>query len=56
MNGFHIRSLPFACMGSGTYTIPWDGCNNKNRQVPGGSYICRVKIGNEVVCKGIITK
>jgi hypothetical protein len=56
MNGFHIRSLPFACMGSGTYTIPWNGCNKKNRQVPGGSYICRVKIGNEVVCKGIITK
>jgi len=55
MNGHHIRSLSFTCAGSGTYTIPWDGCNKKNRQVTGGSYICRVRIGNKVLCKGIIT-
>lgn len=55
MNGLHIRSLSFACTGSGTYTIPWDGLNKKNRQAPVGSYVCRVTIGNEVLCKGIIT-
>ncbi len=56
INGSMVRSLAFTCMGAGTYTIPWDGCNEKNRQIPCGTYICRVKIGDEVQCKGIVTK
>jgi hypothetical protein len=53
-DGSLVRSLSFACNGQGTYTILWDGNNKQGRTVPAGTYICRVKLGEDVSCKGFI--
>jgi hypothetical protein len=53
-DGALVRSLSFACRGPGTYTVSWDGNNKQGRTVPAGTYICRVKIGEDVSCKGFI--
>ena len=56
LSGEMIRSLPFTCLGVGTYTIAWEGTDGKGRQIPAATYLCRIKIGPELVCKSFITR
>lgn len=53
-DGSLTRSLSFTSRGPGTYTVRWDGCSERNQTVPAGTYICRVKIGEDISCKGFI--
>lgn len=54
LNGLLVRKIPFEVYGAGTYTINWNGYNERNQMVSAGSYSCRVQIGNESSCKGFI--
>jgi hypothetical protein len=56
LSGEIIRSLSFACLGIGTYTIAWEGTDGKGRQVPAATYLCRITIGPEIVCRSFITR
>jgi hypothetical protein len=53
-DGSVIRSLVVPFHGPGTYTIRWNGRNERDRRVSPGTYLCRVKIGESVSCKGFI--
>jgi flagellar hook assembly protein FlgD len=33
---------------TGWYEIQWNGTNQADKEVPGGIYLSRVKVGNEV--------
>lgn len=55
-NGKCIRSLPVDLDKSGTYTIAWDGCNDRHVPVASGKYGCRIQINGETVCSGFIIK
>ena len=42
---------------SGSYTVNWDGTDDRNRPMPGGVYLCRLVSGNSTaVCKLIMVK
>ena len=56
LDGALIRSLPFTCGGAGTYTIPWEGTDAGGHPVPAATYLCRISIGPELVCKTFITR
>lgn len=56
LDGALIRSLPFTCGGAGTYTIPWEGTDAGGHSVPAATYLCRISIGPELVCKTFITR
>lgn len=55
-NGSVINSITFAISGPGTYTVSWDGRNGQNKAVPAGTYVCRVRIGKDISCKGFVTR
>lgn len=55
LNGELIRSRLFTGSGIGTYTITW-GSDNQGDKIPSASYLCRVTIGSEVVCKKFISR
>ena len=56
LSGEIIRSLPFACLGVGTYTIALDGSDGNGRPIPAAACLCRITIGTELVCKSVITR
>lgn len=55
-DGERIRSLPFTSRGIGTYSIAWDGCNSKGTTTTSATYLCRISIGSELVCKSVIVR
>lgn len=55
-NGKCVRSLPVDFDKSGTYTINWDGRDDRHVPVGTGKYGCRVRINGETVCTGYIKK
>ena len=55
-NGKFIRSLPFVFDKPGTYTINWDGRDDRQMRVGTGTYGCRVQVNGERVCSGFIIK
>lgn len=54
LSGELIRSLLFTCLGTGTYSVAWDGCNSKGLPASSATILCRISIGQELVCKSII--
>lgn len=56
LSGKLIRSLSISFLGTGTYTIAWDGTDHKGRQINAGTYLCRIKIGSELLCRNFITR
>ncbi|MBN1576577.1 MAG: hypothetical protein JW913_08495 [Chitinispirillaceae bacterium] len=54
LDGAMVRSLPFAFSGPGTYAIAWDGTGAMSGSTAPATYICRVRIGRELWCKGFI--
>jgi hypothetical protein len=55
-NGRCVRSLPVDFSESGTYTIKWDGRNDRHAPVVPGKYGCRVQLNGETACSGFIIK
>ncbi|MGB7567796.1 MAG: FlgD immunoglobulin-like domain containing protein [Chitinivibrionales bacterium] len=55
-NGKCIRTLRVDFNESGTYTIAWDGCNDRHAPVAPGKYGCRVQLNGETACSGFIIK
>ena len=53
-DGKKIRKLPFSSHGAGTYTVYWNGKNDRNRSVPPGSYTVRILTGRESLCTGLL--
>ncbi|MBN2189004.1 MAG: hypothetical protein JW699_06090 [Chitinispirillaceae bacterium] len=53
-NGSLVRSLTFDCRGPGTYTVVWDGFSGQGKPVPAGTYVCRVRLGEDVTCRGMV--
>ncbi len=51
MNGQHIRMLETNRKNSGTYSISWDGFDDRGRTVPGGVYFYRLTIGDQVITR-----
>ena len=56
LNGGLIRSMAFTCRGAGTYSIDWEGTDSDGQPVPAATYLCRIKIGQEYVCRSFITR
>ena len=55
-DGKSVRSLPIAFDNSGTYTVKWDGCDDRHKPVSMGKYGCRVQINGETMCSGFVVK
>jgi hypothetical protein len=57
LDGAMLCSLPFTINGPGTYTIPWKFTGNSR---PGAStpatYVCRVRIDEDIWCKAFFTR
>jgi hypothetical protein len=55
LSGETVCSLPFTCLGVGTYTIALKKTDGNSRPVPATTYLCRITIGTELVCKSFFT-
>ena len=50
-SGEKIKSLKFGHQNHGTYTLQWDGTNDKGQRVASGIYICRLEVNNKFETK-----
>jgi|GEM_PF-6449243 len=56
LDGSLLRSTQFVVRGAGTYTIPWEGVGAQGRNASAATYVCRIKIGQELWCKEVISR
>lgn len=48
LNGRHVVNLVTGNKSTGSYSVTWDGRDEKNHPVSSGMYICRLKAGNYI--------
>jgi hypothetical protein len=56
LGGELVGSYSFYCRGAGTYSIPREGTDAGGHSIPAATYLCRISIGPELVCKTFITR
>ncbi|MBN2279951.1 MAG: T9SS type A sorting domain-containing protein [Candidatus Marinimicrobia bacterium] len=54
MNGNQVRTLENKKQEAGSYTLYWDGLNEKGMQCPSGMYLVKIDAGSETVTHNII--
>jgi flagellar hook assembly protein FlgD len=54
VGGRVVRGLIDGRMAAGVHGIRWDGCDDRGRELPAGSYFCRFECGQTKQTKRLV--
>jgi flagellar hook assembly protein FlgD len=54
IKGQKIKNLVNEVLTQGSHTVLWDGKNNNGNEVSSGLYLCRLRIGDQVITRKLM--